>query len=86
MLAHPRDVTNYVLPLVKVGLLGLEVYYAGYDEVTRRDLLRLAKQHGLIVTGGSDFHGLNRMARASGLGEAQVPPEVVDRLKEKACG
>jgi len=84
VLAHPRDVTGYLVPLVKVGLLGLEVYYDGYDEIARRDLLRLAKQYGLIVTGGSDFHGLNKMAYTSGLGEAQVPPEVVERLKEKA--
>ncbi len=84
VLAHPREVTNFIEPLAKVGMLGLEVYYAAYDEPTRANLLRLAKQFGLIATGGSDFHGLNKMAHMGALGQAHVPPEVVDKLKKKA--
>lgn len=83
VLAHPRDVTNWVEPLVKAGLAGLEVYYLAYDEPTRANLSRLAKQYGLIATGGSDFHGLSKMGHMSGLGEIHVPPEVVERLKKK---
>jgi predicted metal-dependent phosphoesterase TrpH len=81
VLAHPRDVTRIVPELVKVGLVGLECYYADYDDDTRRELVDFAKQYGLIQTGGSDFHGLNRMGHMSGLGEANVPVEVVDNLK-----
>lgn len=84
VLAHPREVTNFIEPLVKAGLIGLEVHYAAYDEPTRANLLRLAKQFGLIATGGSDFHGLNKMAHMGALGQVHVPPEVVDKLKEKA--
>ncbi|MBI5031159.1 MAG: PHP domain-containing protein [Chloroflexi bacterium] len=85
VLAHPREVTNFVEPLVKVGLLGLEVHYASYDDPTRAELSRLAKQYGLIATGGSDFHGLNKMAHMSGLGTVDVPPNVVDKLRAKAA-
>ncbi len=85
VLAHPRDVTDWIEPLAKAGLLGVEVYYAAYDEPTRANLLRLTKQFGLIATGGSDFHGLNKMAHLSALGEVNVPPEVVGKLKEKAA-
>jgi len=85
VLAHPRDVTHFIEPLVKVGLIGLEAQYGRYDEVTRADLVRWAKRYDLIVTGGSDFHGLNRMANLSNLGDVDVPREVVDQLRARAA-
>lgn len=84
VLAHPREVTYWILPLVKAGLLGLEVYYGIYDDQTRAQLARLAKQSGLIATGGSDFHGMNKMAHMCALGDVDVPPGVADKLREKA--
>lgn len=83
-LAHPREVTSYVVPLVKAGMLGLEVYYGSYDDLTRAAMLQLAQEYSLVPTGGSDFHGLEKMAHLGRLGEAEVPPSVVDRLREKA--
>jgi predicted metal-dependent phosphoesterase TrpH len=82
VLAHPRDVTRIVPELVRAGLTGLECYYAEYSDATRRELVDLAKQYGLIQTGGSDFHGLNRMGHMSALGQANVPIEVVEKLKK----
>lgn len=82
VLAHPREVTRLVPELVQVGLVGLECYYAQYNEREQRELIDLAKQYGLIQTGGSDFHGLNRMGHMSALGQADVPIEVVDKLKQ----
>jgi hypothetical protein len=84
VLAHPRDVTHWVEPLVRAGLVGLEAHYLAYDSETRAQLLRLAKQYGLLATGGSDFHGLNKMGHMSGLGQMNVPPEVVEKLREQA--
>ncbi len=84
VLAHPREVTGYVEPMVRAGMLGLEVYYGSYDDQTIQGLVHLARQYGLVMTGGSDFHGLNKMAHLSGLGEVNVPPEVVDKLRRKA--
>jgi predicted metal-dependent phosphoesterase TrpH len=84
VLAHPRDVTDYIAPMVEVGMLGLEVHYGPYDEATRQNLLQFAKQFGLIATGGSDFHGFNKMAHLSGLGEVYVPSGIVGRLRAKA--
>lgn len=82
VLAHPREVTRIIPELVQAGLMGLECYYAEYNDATRQELVELAKQYGLIQTGGSDFHGLNRMGHMSALGEANVPIEVVEKLKE----
>jgi len=82
VLAHPREVTRIIPDLVKSGLVGLECYYAEYDDAARRELVDIAKQYGLIQTGGSDFHGLHRMGHMSALGQANVPPEVVPKLKQ----
>ncbi len=82
VLAHPYDVQRIVPELVKVGLVGLECYYAQYDERQQRELVELAKQYGLIATGGSDFHGLHRMGHLRALGEVDVPIETVERLKD----
>ncbi len=82
VLAHPYDVQRIVPELVKVGLVGLECYYAQYDERQQQELVELAKQYGLIATGGSDFHGLNRMGHMSALGQVNVPIETVEKLKQ----
>jgi predicted metal-dependent phosphoesterase TrpH len=71
--------------MVRAGMLGLEVYYGVYDDATIQNLLRLARQYGLVATGGSDFHGLNKMAHLSSLGEVHVPPEVVEKLRTLAA-
>jgi len=84
VLAHPREVTHYVEPLVKVGLVGLEALYGLYDTATRAELVRLARRYDLIVTGGSDFHGLNHMAYLNDLGDVEVPVEVVAQLRARA--
>jgi hypothetical protein len=55
VLAHPREVTAWIEPLVKVGLVGLEALYGMYDEPTRAHLVHLARQYDLLVTGGKRF-------------------------------
>ncbi len=85
VLAHPRDVPHYVAPLVQAGLLGLEVHYAMYDDALVAKHAQLGRQYGLIATGGSDFHGLNKMGHMGKLGGVHVPPEAVERLRVKAA-
>ncbi len=85
VLAHPAEVTDWVEPLVRAGLLGLEVHYGLYDDAMIQSLAKLARQYDLIATGGSDFHGLNKMAHMSGMGDVHVPPAVVDKLRRKAA-
>jgi predicted metal-dependent phosphoesterase TrpH len=82
VLAHPYDAQRIVPELVEIGLVGLECYYAQYAEPQRRELVDLAKQYGLIATGGSDFHGLHRMGHMSALGEVNVPLAAVEKLKQ----
>jgi predicted metal-dependent phosphoesterase TrpH len=86
VLAHPAAragwaaATSFIPALVEVGLVGLECYYSGYPDDLVRELLALARQHGLVATGGSDFHG-PLITPDSPLGGTWVPLSVVAELK-----
>jgi hypothetical protein len=66
--------------LIAAGLMGIEVYYPGYDAITLEYLMGVARRFGLLVTGGSDFH-VSR-ARDPDLGSVYVPLRVARRLRE----
>ena len=69
------------------GLMGIECRYSGYNQKRVEYLLGLAKEYGLLTTGGSDFHGTNKphisLGRGVG-GDLEVPYEYLQRLKEAA--
>ncbi len=82
VLAHPTtapDLPDLVGRLKKAGLVGLEVYYAkaSTDDVGR--MKKLARNYGLIATGGSDFHGLNAEFEVP-LGQAPIPQSCAAKL------
>jgi predicted metal-dependent phosphoesterase TrpH len=82
VLAHPADIAGLedLLPgWVAAGLVGIEVYYAGYTPEVVARLQELADKHGLIPTGGTDYHGFGTPDEALP-GSIDVPREVVDRL------
>lgn len=82
VLAHPWSTRNpeaAVARLVDDGLTGVECYYAEYQQSVQGDLAALAANHGLVATGGSDFHGPG--VKAADLGSVLVPPAAVDRLR-----
>lgn len=76
---EPMPVEASLPALVAAGLAGLEVYYSNYTPVLIDRLLRLARQHGLLVTGGSDFHGEGSAGAA--LGGVYVPAKCLTALK-----
>ncbi len=83
VLAHPGttgDIEGTIARLLPVGLLALEVYYGEYDDETRHRLKETADCHGLIPTGGSDFHSPG-FKPGRDLGRAPVPEETVARLR-----
>ncbi len=82
VLAHPADITGLeeLLPgWVAAGLVGIEVYYAGYTPEVIARLQELADRYGLIATGGTDYHGFGTPDEALP-GAVDVPRDVVDRL------
>ncbi len=76
---HSRT-THLTSTLAALGLDGIEVYYFDHTDEMKVELLALAQQHNLIVTGGSDFHGDKTHAE---LGSVDVPAEVLLKLKER---
>lgn len=85
VLAHPGwgSLDGLIPSLVRAGLEGLEVYYPDHTPAMVTHFLEVAARHGLLVTGGTDFHG--DLPRGVGLGRQYVPPEVVDRLRTRAA-
>lgn len=59
VLAHPGQYGNYeILPeLIDAGLAGIEARHPLHSGEDTRRCLALAERYGLMVTGGSDFHG-----------------------------
>ncbi len=67
--------------LIKAGLDGIEVDHRDHNEMERSELMRLAIEHDLVVTGSSDYHGTGKMNQ---LAEFTTHPEQWERLEAKA--
>ncbi len=59
VLAHPGFYNNFDLleELIPLGLDGVEVWHPENTPEQQEMLKKTAKKHGLLMTGGSDFHG-----------------------------
>lgn len=69
--------------MIDAGLAGVEVFHRDNPEEARRTLRLLAREHGLFITGSSDYHGAGKPNR---IGENTTPDEVVARIEEQATG
>lgn len=58
--------------LLEAGLDGIETYYPEHNASQMEELAALARAHGLITTGGSDFHVENGH-HAAALGDMRLP-------------
>ena len=86
-IAHPgvhRDPELIERLTAKDGALdAIEVFHTDHDEGATARLLELAGRRGLLVTGGSDFHG-DDSGREVGLGRINLPAAHFDRLALEA--
>lgn len=85
-LAHPGyywTALELLPEFVGYGLRGVEVHYPNHSPDEIKALLRLCRKHGLIATGGTDFHGPG-FEEGAPLGSVYVPPECVEQLREAA--
>lgn len=55
--AHRDNLESYVAELKSMGLDGVECYNNEQTSVLRENLVAMTLRLGLLVTGGSDFHG-----------------------------
>ena len=86
--AHPvrvkGDVPGMMTELVEAGMNAIEVYHSDHTPADTALYLCLAKQYGLLVTGGSDFHGAVKPSVKLGTGCAgnlRIPEDLVERLR-----
>jgi predicted metal-dependent phosphoesterase TrpH len=90
--AHPRFITQdrvrrqeVIQELGALGLDGIEAYHSHHDAEEQRYFIRLAKHLGLMITGGSDYHGFRpKTAPADSggkLGSLQLPYGFAVRLR-----
>ena len=87
VLAHPSslhteseaDLERIIVDLKQVGLKGLEAYYPGHGPARTAHYRHLAHRYGLLVTGGTDFHGAIKPGIHIGVGngDLRVPYSVV---------
>lgn len=82
---EPPDLDSAVGELADAGLQGLEAVYGRYSNEEREGLASLAGRHGLVATGGSDFHGTYKPGLSVGTGEGDldVPDSVLAELAER---
>lgn len=93
VLAHPTWVRTsadglrtLVRELKTAGLGGIEVHYSTHTPSQTTEYLELAKQCDLLVTGGSDFHGVTKPDIEVGIGRGQlkVSEKLLDPLRKAA--
>ncbi len=85
VLAHPahsgKSATSLIPEFVTYGLRGIEVYYPHHNPEDVAFLLSMCQKHGLLATGGSDYHGPSVRAGIS-LGSVDVPFTCFEALRE----
>lgn len=84
-LAHPgkMHVDTLVPAFVAAGLDAIEVYHPDHTPDDTARYLAMAHAHGLLVTGGSDYHGPGS-GRTSGLGSVTLPADAFAALETRA--
>ncbi len=93
ILAHPITLKlsntkqkTLIEELVSYGLDGIECYYSEYSPRVHEKICGLTKQLGLLMSGGSDFHGAANPAirLGRGFGALEVPDELLEPLRSAA--
>ena len=88
--AHPHlirlsdeELTSFLIKLKSKGLSGIEGYYNEYTPEMQEYFLKKAKELGLAVSGGSDYHAAMKPHIEIGVGQGnmQVPYSVLENIK-----
>jgi predicted metal-dependent phosphoesterase TrpH len=86
VIAHPglNQSDNFIPVLAEAGLDGLECFHTKHTPAATEHYLNMANQLGLLITGGSDCHGLSKGRPL--IGSLKLPYEYLARLREAARG
>jgi len=82
--AHPAvsNCDDIIPELMVAGLRGLEAYYPSHSHTTTQRYLNLANKYGLLITGGSDFHGFTS-GREVKVGDVSINDKLVNKLRDE---
>ncbi len=85
VLAHPGlNRTDAVIPaLVEAGMDGIECFHTKHSTATEEHYLEIADKYRLLVTGGSDCHGVSKGKPL--MGTVKVPYLCVEKLRTRAA-
>lgn len=92
VLAHPllykmgKERLQILIDRLKAaGLEAIEAVYCTYSPSEEVQMRELAKKNGLLISGGSDFHGSAKpgLEMGTGYGKLFVPGEILDALKQR---
>ena len=76
---------EYLKELIPYGLQGVEGYYTDYTPDMEQRYRAMAKELGLVISGGTDYHGANKphIAIGKGRGNLEIPYTVLEGLRER---
>ena len=85
VLAHPGlNRSDQVIPgMVEAGLDGIECFHTKHSTGTSEHYLEIADRFRLLVTGGSDCHGMSKGKPL--IGTIKLPYQHVEKLKQRAA-
>jgi hypothetical protein len=85
VMAHPglNRTDEVIPPMVAAGLDGIECFHSKHSTATSNHYLQMADQFGLLITGGSDCHGMNKGKPL--IGSIKLPYAHVEKLKARAA-
>lgn len=86
LIKMPDDqLKEYLKSLIPYGLEGVEGYYTDYTPDMEQRYRAMAKELGLVLSGGTDYHGANKphISIGKGRGNLEIPYSVLDGLRER---
>jgi len=71
-----------LLQLIREGLEGIEVHYPEHSPPETAQYKFLAEKHGLVITGGTDYHGIEGtdLDIGVGRGDMKLPYSILENL------
>ena len=83
-LAHPgllrRD--ELIPGMIDAGLTAVEAFHSEHDASTTQRYLAFADRHGILVSGGSDYHG-DKERRKAAFGSVGLPTDRFEQLRAR---
>lgn len=82
---QPHEFDAVIGELKQRGLEGIEVHYPEHSEGQKKLYRDVAQQYGLLITGGSDFHGLTKddVDLGEGYGDGELTHTIVEDMKSR---